>query len=149
MHLRNQGVDSYYPMVQIEKLQRGHRVARMEPMFPSYLFVQVDLDTFPPYRLNSTRGLRHMVRFGSPWTKVPKELVYSLMCHEDSDEVRALLSQLPCCGDKVRINEGAFAGLEALYLEPDGDQRSYLLLEMLHKQFQHSIENRAFALISG
>jgi len=48
MHLRNQGVDSYYPMVQIEKLQRGHRVARMEPMFPSYLFVQVDLDTFPP-----------------------------------------------------------------------------------------------------
>lgn len=47
MHLRNQGVDSYYPMVQIEKLQRGHRVARMEPMFPSYLFVQVDLDTFP------------------------------------------------------------------------------------------------------
>ena len=65
MHLRNQGVDSYYPMVQIEKLQRGHRVARMEPMFPSYLFVQVDLDTFPPYRLNSTRGLRHMVRFGS------------------------------------------------------------------------------------
>lgn len=147
MHLRNQGVDSYYPQVQVERLQRGQRIARMEPMFPSYLFVQVDLDTFPPYRLNATRGLRHMVRFGNQWTKLPKELVFSLMCQEDSDDVRALLNHLPCCGDKVLIQEGAFAGLEALYQEPDGDKRSILLLEMLHNQVRHSIENRAFAIL--
>ena len=146
-HLRNQGVDSYYPQVEVARIQRGQRVARLEPMFPSYLFVQVDIDAFPPYRLNATRGLRHMVRYGEQWTKVPQELIYNLMCQEDSDSSRSILDQLPHRGDKVLIQEGIFAGLEALYQEPDGELRSFLLLEMLHKQVRHSIDNREFARV--
>ena len=149
LHLRNQGVESYYPQVEVTKLHRGHRIARLEPMFPSYLFVRVDLDLFPPYRLNATRGLRHMVRYGKQWTKIPCELVYDLMCREDSDASRAILNQLPRCGDKVQIQQGNFAGLEALYQEPDGEQRSFLLLEMLHQRVRYSVDNREFALVSA
>lgn len=148
LHLRNQNIESYYPMVEVSKLVRGHKTCRMEPMFPSYLFVHVDLETFPPHRLNATRGLRHMVRFGNHWSKIPKELIYNLMCHEDSDEARAKSNYLPCQGDKVMIHAGMFAGLQAVYQEADGERRSILLLEMLHQKVPHSIENDAFALVN-
>ena len=145
LHLRNQGIDSYCPMVEVEKLSRGQRQRPMEPLFPSYLFINVDLDRVPPQRLNATRGLRHIVRFGANWTQIPSSVIYSLMRNEDSDEQRALLSGMPQYGDKVLINDGIFAGLEALYQEPDGDTRSFLLLELLHNSVRHSVDNRAFA----
>ena len=134
LHLRNQGIDSYCPMVEVEKLSRGQRQRRMEPLFPSYLFIDVDLDRVPPQRLNATRGLRHIVRFGANWTQIPSSVIYSLMRNEDSDEQRALLSGMP-----------QYGGLEALYQEPDGDTRSFLLLELLHNSVRHSVDNRAFA----
>lgn len=145
LHLRNQGIDSYYPMVEVERICRGQRVKRQEPLFPSYLFVNVDLEQFPAHRLNATRGLRHMVRFGAHWTQIPSQLIYSMMSREDCDEQRELLCHLPRCGDKVVISDGIFCGLEALYQEPDGDTRSFLLLELLHNHVRHSIANRAFA----
>lgn len=103
LHLKNQEIDSYYPMVEVERLVRGKRTKRMEPLFPSYLFINVNLEQCPPTRLNSTRGIRHIVRFGGQWCEVPKVMIYNMMCHEDSDELRARMSKLPKCGDKVRI----------------------------------------------
>lgn len=145
-HLRNQGIDSYYPMVEVERLVRGKREKRMEPMFPCYLFVQVDLEAFSPTRLNATRGLRHMVRFGNHWSCIPSRLIYDMMCREDSDALRARMPQLPKCGDRVIIGEGSFHGLEAIYQEPDGEHRSILLLTMFKQQIPVTLDNREFAL---
>ena len=147
LHLKNQEIDCYYPMVEVERLVRGKRTKRMEPLFPSYLFVNVDLEQCPPTRLNSTRGIRHIVRFGGLWCEVPKVMIYNMMCHEDSDELRARMSKLPKCGDKVRIKSGPFSGLEAIYKEPDGETRSILLLDMLQKQVPHTLDNLLFAAI--
>ena len=147
LHLKNQEIDCYYPMVEVERLVRGKRTKRMEPLFPSYLFVNVDLEQCPPTRLNSTRGIRHIVRFGGLWCEVPKVMIYNMMCHEDSDELRARMSKLPTCGDKVRIKSGPFSGLEAIYKEPDGETRSILLLDMLQKQVPHTLDNQLFAAI--
>lgn len=147
LHLKNQEIDCYYPMVEVERIVRGKRTKRMEPLFPSYLFVNVDLEQCPPTRLNSTRGIRHIVRFGGLWCEVPKVMIYNMMCHEDSDELRARMSKLPKCGDKVRIKSGPFSGLEAIYKEPDGETRSILLLDMLQKQVPHTLDNLLFAAI--
>ena len=147
LHLKNQEIDCYYPMVEVERLVRGKRTKRMEPLFPSYLFVNVDLEQCPPTRLNSTRGIRHIVRFGGLWCEVPKVMIYNMMCHEDSDELRARMSKLPKCGDKVRIKSGPFSGLEAIYKEPDGETRSILLLDMLQKQVPHTLDNLLFDAI--
>ena len=146
-HLRNQEIDSYYPMVEVERMVRGRRTKRMEPLFPCYLFVHVDLDDCPPTRLNSTRGIRRIVRFGGNWSVVPKELVYNMMCHEDSDELRLQLCQLPKRGEKVKIKSGPFSGLDAIYQEPDGETRSILLLDMLQRQVPHSLDNLEFVTI--
>jgi len=88
-HLAAQGVESYYPMVEIEKLRRGKRVPQREPMFPNYLFIYVDLEEVTPVTLKSTRGISRIIHFGKEWTPVSSQLIYRLMSRDDSDEARA------------------------------------------------------------
>lgn len=147
IHLKNQGIDSYFPQVEVERILRGQRLARPEPLFPNYLFVHVDLETFSPSRLRSTRGLRSMVRSGAHWTQVPKALIYQLMSQEDSDEARALLRAVPQPGERVLIKAGPFKGLEAIFQEQDGERRSILLINMLHQPVCSSFCNQSFSRI--
>ncbi|GAA3551204.1 transcription/translation regulatory transformer protein RfaH [Zobellella aerophila] len=140
-NLNNQGVEAYYPHVEIEKLVRGKRVQRIEALFPGYIFLRTDLEITSSATIGSTRGIRTLVRFGTYPCEVPGQLVYELMARADSDELRGVMSTLPKTGDKVVISQGPFRGLEAIYQEPDGEQRAILLLTLLHKETKASIAN--------
>ncbi|WP_421202213.1 transcription/translation regulatory transformer protein RfaH [Aeromonas enteropelogenes] len=143
-HLDAQGIESYYPMVEIEKLRRGKRVPVREPMFPNYLFIFVDLNEVTPITLKSTRGISRIIHFGSEWTPINSALVYQLMSKDDSDEARASYARLPSQGDKVKIETGPFAGFEAIYMEPDGEKRAILLVSLLNQETPCSLENATF-----
>lgn len=143
-HLKNQGVEAYYPMVEIEKIRRGKRVKVREPMFPNYLFIYADLEQVLPVSIRSTRGIARIIQFGSEWTKISPRLIYQLMSQDDSDEAREMFATLPQSGDKVVIASGPFQGLEAIYQEPDGDQRAILLLNLINQQTRASFGNSEF-----
>ncbi len=145
INLKNQGIDSYYPQVEVERQVRGRLTRQKEPMFPNYLFIHVDLEEHPPTCLRSTRGLSHMVRFGRGWSQVPKTLIYQLMSQEDSDEARALLRTAPQAGERVVIKAGPFMGLDAIYQEPDGERRAILLINLLHQPVTSSFCNHSYA----
>ncbi|MGL5814171.1 transcription/translation regulatory transformer protein RfaH [Aeromonas sp.] len=143
-HLAAQGVESYYPMVEIEKLRRGKRVPVREPMFPNYLFIYVDLEVIPPITLKSTRGISRIIHFGKEWSSVSSQIIYRLMSRDDSDEARACYARLPSQGDKVLIESGPLAGFEAIYLEPDGEKRAILLVTLLNQETSSSFDNESF-----
>ena len=143
-YLEAQGIESYYPMVEIEKLRRGKRVPVREPMFPNYLFIYVDLEEVTPVTLKSTRGISRIIHFGREWTSISSQLVYQLMSRDDSDEARASYASLPTQGDKVLIESGPLAGFEAIYLEPDGDKRAILLVSLLNQETSSSFDNQSF-----
>ncbi|MEG0008864.1 transcription/translation regulatory transformer protein RfaH [Aeromonas lusitana] len=143
-HLQAQGIESYYPMVEVEKLRRGKRVPVREPMFPNYLFILVDLDEIPPITLKSTRGISRIIHFGKEWSSVSSQLIYRLMSRDDSDEARACYARLPSQGDKVLIESGPLAGFEAIYLEPDGEKRAILLVTLLNQETSSSFDNQSF-----
>lgn len=143
-HLAAQGVESYYPMVEIEKLRRGKRVPVREPMFPNYLFIYVDLEEVTPVTLKSTRGISRIIHFGKEWSPVSSQLIYQLMSRDDSDEARASYASLPSQGDRVLIEAGPLAGFEAIYLEPDGDKRGILLVSLLNQETSGSFDNQSF-----
>ena len=48
---------------------------------------------------------------------------------------------LPQKGDTVIIVEGPFKGLQAVYSETDGQQRSIVLISLLHQQTPTSLAN--------
>lgn len=145
LNLTNQGIEAFYPYAEVKKIYRRKLVTRTEALFPGYIFVHADLEIVSSVTIRSTRGVRALVRFGAGPSEVPAELVYNLMHHCDSDALREQLSDVPRGGDKVRIEQGPFAGLDAIYQEPDGDTRAILLVTLLQNASPTSFANDEFS----
>ncbi|MCT7654860.1 transcriptional activator RfaH [Oceanimonas sp. NS1] len=64
LHLDNQQIETFCPLIEVKKLIRGKRVLRNEALFPGYLFLRADLEQTSCATLGSTRGIRNLVRFG-------------------------------------------------------------------------------------
>lgn len=137
LHIENQGYETCLPTVKLQKTIRGKRQVVEEALFPSYLFIQIDMENANFNAIRSTRGVNGFVRFGGIPSKIPKKVVeqFQLVAHNDTEPL-ALFAE----GTKVEITDGPFAGLEAVYNIAKGDERCLVLLEMMGKQQQIEIE---------
>ena len=132
-NLQNQGYACYLPLLACEKLLRGKLHTSCTPLFPRYLFIQLDTElqgkSWAPIR--STKGVHRLVCFGSDPARVDPTLVQALQHHEQ----KALQQpqQLFTKGEKVRVLDGPFQGLEAIYHMADGESRVMVLIELLSK----------------
>ncbi len=141
-NLQRQNFRCYMPMLYLEKFRRGKPVVVAEPMFPSYVFVQLDTSdnirgqSWSPIR--STLGVRDLVKFGGHPAKVDADLITAL--HDREQLQQSNPQALFAAGDKVVITDGPFAGIEAIYQTADAEQRSMILLSMLNKPVAMRIE---------
>ena len=140
-HLERQEVKCWTPIVTIEKIVRGKRIEASEALFPNYLFVEFDPEYIHTTTISATRGVSHFVRFGAQPAVIPAIVIAEMQSHT-MDKIIA--PEVPVPGDIVTIIEGVFAGLQAIYTEPDGEARSMLLLNMLNSQVMQSLDNRQF-----
>ena len=143
-HLARQGYESYLPLFATEKLVRGKSTVVQEPMFARYLFVRLDTSghergqgqSWSPIR--STVGVSELVCFGSRPARVDDILIATLRERETAQQ--ASPTTLFAHGDNVRITEGAFAGLEAIYQMNDAEGRAMVLLDLLSKPVAMTID---------
>lgn len=141
-NLQRQNFRCYVPMLYVEKVRRGKPAVVAEPMFPTYVFVQLDTrdnikgQSWSPIR--STSGVRELVKFGGHAPKVDVELITAL--HEREQLQQSNPQALFAAGDKVVVTDGPFAGIEAIYQTADAEQRSMILLSMLNKPVAMRIE---------
>ena len=127
-HLARQGYACYRPRMAQERLVRGRRRTLVESLFPGYLFIQLSPDAnWAPLR--STRGVNRLVSFGGYPLQVSDQLIDSLQ-HRAQSEPQPLLQP----GDPVRIVEGSFAELDAIFLSMDGEERVVLLMNLLNRE---------------
>ncbi|WON77202.1 transcription/translation regulatory transformer protein RfaH [Serratia sp. UGAL515B_01] len=140
-HLVRQQVNCLSPIITLEKFVRGKRTLVSEPLFPNYLFVEFDPERIHTTTISATRGVSHFVRFGALPTQIPPQVIKDLQAHSDGHYVDP---KIPQPGDTVLIVDGVFEGLQAIYTEPDGEARSMLLLNLINKQVNQSIDNRQF-----
>ncbi|MEL7938653.1 transcription/translation regulatory transformer protein RfaH [Pseudomonas delhiensis] len=126
-HLERQGYQCVLYTHQIERLQKGKLQQLTEPLFPGYLFIQLDRvdDNWLPIR--STRGVSQIVGFGGRPTPVPDSVIVKLNSRP-STSFPALHT-----GDRVSIADPALQTLEAIFLETDGEGRVLLLLRFLQR----------------
>jgi transcriptional antiterminator RfaH len=132
-NLAQQGYVCYLPMLATEKLRRGALKVVQEPLFARYLFIQLDScnsgKSWAPIR--STLGVSRLVSFGTEPAKVDARLIEALQANNRSlcEEPQRLFKP----GDPVQIKDGAFAGLQAIYQMPNGENRAMVLIEILTK----------------
>lgn len=128
-NLLRQGYTCYRPQHTRERLLRGQRQMVTESLFPGYLFIHLSqLDNWAPLR--STRGVSRVVSFGNQPLAVDTALIEQLQQRCSAVPPEQLLEN----GDKVRINQGPFAELEAIFLSMDGNERVVLLMNILHRE---------------
>lgn len=139
-HLARQGYESYLPLFATEKLVRRKSTVVQEPMFARYLFVRLDTSgngqSWSPIR--STVGVSELVCFGSRPARVDDALIATLRERETAQQ--ASPTTLFATGDNVRITEGAFVGLEAIYQMNDAEGRAMVLLDLLSKPVAMTID---------
>jgi len=137
-NLERQGYLCFLPMLNAEKLRRGKLQVVQEPLFPRYLFIRLDTHTqsqsWSPIR--STLGVSRLVMFGQTPGRVGDDLIEQLQAqHTTQSPAQALFQP----GDRVTITQGPFAGLEAIYHMPCGEERVMVLLDILSKQVKMTV----------
>lgn len=89
---------------------------KLQPLFPGYLFMYVDLERANPSHWQWTPGLKHIVAYGKVPIPVPNEMI-DLIRHEVDERQRNNRSKTfdfkP--GDEVRIKNGPFKDMLAVF----------------------------------
>ncbi len=131
-HLTRQGFRTYLPKLKQPKRRRDRWVEAIEPLFPRYLFVELDFGAHDISPIRSTRGVVGLVRFGLSPATAPMGFVEALMAAEDKASACHLTRLDPFRkGDRVIIASGPLAGTNAIFDEPTGQGRVTLLLDLL------------------
>lgn len=138
VNLTNQQMVAFLPEFTVHKVRRGKRTPVTEPLFPGYLFVNLDDYAEQFYKIRSTFGVNKLLTFGSRVATVPDSLIAELQqLNQNSDVVqKATSAAMPQIGEKVEIETGPFAGFIAEIIELDGDSRCIVLLNWLQQEVQ-------------
>ena len=133
-NLRRQGFETYLPMLQSRI--RGVRgwLDKVSPLFPRYLFIRVDFGQQNTAVIRSTRGAMGLLRFGSEPAVVSEAVIQTIRTREDAElGVHVAAHKGYASGERVRLVDGPFAGIEGIFASEDGAQRAFLLIELLGK----------------
>ena len=133
-NLRRQAFEVYLPNIKQGHRLRGQWQEKIEPLFPRYLFIRLNLgeENIAPIRF--THGVTKLVSFSGQPATVPDRIIDALTQASDPDT--GLLcpeKDLFEAGATVTIMDGPLHGLEAIFKVHDGEQRSIILLELLGK----------------
>ena len=133
-NLERQGFEVFLPMITLQKVRRAKLATITEPMFSRYLFLRATPGMQDLSVVRSTMGVSQLVRFGQVAAKVPHAWVEAMRAQP------LLKESLFKSGDKVVMAEGMLKGLEAVYVQPDGELRAMVLIDLLSRPHQISYE---------
>ena len=130
---QDSGLEVFLPRIRYQRSTRFRRVWVTEALFANYVFARFNL-TCDLRRVQTSRGVRSVVHFGSGWPAIPDTVINDLQASLGPDEVKLLSLDLEV-GDAVEISHGAFHGLEAVVTRVlPGRERVAILLDFLGRQ---------------
>jgi transcription elongation factor/antiterminator RfaH len=136
----NQNIEVYYPRIRVHPV--NPRAKKVQPYFPGYLFVHVDIDVLG---LSYFQWMPHtlgLVCFGDEAAIVPDHLIAELKkrVKEIAEAGGEFFDGLKS-GETVYIRQGPFAGYEAIFdTRISGSERVRVLLKLLSDQRQIPME---------
>lgn len=135
--LKQQNINVFLPLYRFETLIKGVRVTKEEPLFSRYLFIELDTKNTNWTSIRSTRGVSKFVEFGNG-ASIVDPLIIEGLHNMDSQPEKSYLTH----GEKIRVVNGAFEGLEGIYQATNGLARSYILMELMQQDQIICIDNQ-------
>jgi transcriptional antiterminator RfaH len=139
-HLEEQGYNVYLPM--FKKIRRhARRVDEvLQPLFPRYLFVSLNLEIDAWRAVNGTRGVSYLLLNDGRPLGISTSIIKELQVQEDENG----LVPVACLenftkGKKLRIVDGTFKDQVAVFQMMDDKKRVQLLLNFLGRDTKISL----------
>jgi len=138
--VRTQGYEVFYPRLRVNPV--NPRARKQRPYFPGYMFVKVDIEEIG---LSTFQWMPHamgLVCFGEEPAIVSDHLIHAIQ--KRVEEIAAAGGEVfdgLSTGDVVVIDDGPFAGYEAIFdARLPGSERVRVLLQLINSQRQIPIE---------
>ena len=125
----------------IRDRRQTKRVRR--PLFPGYLFVNLDLESTGWWTINGTIGVQHIVSFGKKPSAINDGFVSALKSAEDIDGLIKPTEDVLEPGQSVEIVRGPLSGKIVRLLRMDPGNRVSVLLETLGHSIKGQIDREA------
>ena len=104
------------------------------PLFPRYIFVQIDLDVQQWKSINGTFGVSRIVSSGEKPMAIKDNVILEIKSRENSDGAVVLKPKFYNKGELLRIVEGSFSDCIGLFEEMADDKRVFLLLDLMGRK---------------
>lgn len=128
--LERQGYESYFPRF-IRRVRRfGRYQTTVGPLFPRYIFLRLLLGVQSIAPVKSTKGIVGIVRFGEDYATVPRQIITQLKARANESGLHEIDDSLKP-RDRVRVKEGPFEGLDAVFVRRCGEDRVLVLMNIL------------------
>lgn len=138
-HLHEQNFTTYCPMYRKETI-RGRQVkVATVPLFSRYVFVlrdQAALQT--AHTIRSTRGVSQLIKVGEQPTLVKASVIEKIKLLETEHLNQS--EHYFKANDEVLITSGLYQGLEAIYQMDNGLERAVVLLNLLQRETQLTLD---------
>lgn len=139
-NLERQHYGVYLPLAQEHKRRRGKPMDVIAPLFPRYLFINLDSQTDDWGPIRSTLGVVSLVRFAYQPAQVPDDLIETLREREGPEGLVTVTREIFRRGARVRINDGKFAGYEGIFFARSGHDRVVILLDIMGKNARTTVD---------
>lgn len=138
-NLCRQGFKTFLPMLEMTSRDRLKFTNSLKPLFPGYMFVNVELNTDPWRKINSTIGVSRLLYNDGKPQALPNELILGLRSRCDSSGL-LMTFKAPVEGDSVRILKGAFADFIATVETIDNNKRIWVMMELMGRRIKTQVE---------
>ena len=132
--LRIQRIKVYLPSIRVKPV--NPRASKVQPFFPGYLFIHVDLEQISLSELRRIPGTTGIVSFGGEPATIGDSLIGTIQkLIEDIRDSNYQSADRFKSGDRVVINGGPFANYKAMFdCRLSGQDRVRVFLELLQGQ---------------
>ncbi len=146
IHLARQGFATYLPRY-LKRRRHARRVDTVvSPLFPRYLFVEINMDAQRWRSIYSTIGVTRLVSNGDVPAPVPEQVFIALKAQEDAGGF-VRLEHRPSfrAGDRIRVLEGAFTVCLGLCEGMKDSDRVAILLDLLGRKVRVMVDAESIA----
>ncbi len=133
-NLSNQGFDVFYPKAVIDN--------KTTPLFPGYLFIELDNQAQNWTPIRSTKGVSNFVRFGLNFASVSTQIINMIKVqqHQTIEKMIGIYSHHK--GDYLEIQTGAFKGQQVVFQNYKSSDRVTVLLKLIGQQQTITLDQR-------
>jgi len=134
-NLLRQGFRAYLPQY-LRRRRHARKLTQVSrPLFPRYLFVNINIERERWRAIRSTIGVMHLVGTEERPSPVPEGIIEGISARENDEGLIDLNSEKRFRpGDRVQILSGALMDKTGIFSALDDAGRVLLLLELLGRQ---------------